>query len=183
LDSQFASYGSGGMSSFDPIAQLNFVNDSSLLSSTLPLEAQQMVGGGFDSMNTNAYMPYFMNQSQGTPVPQHGVNYSYNPNLSSLKTTRNTPSSIAMNQTLSQGPLASVPTTLDTKLDQIALPTYSPPTASTSEVQTPYSQNFNFPNYGLVGDMTKSTEGTHTTGTPTNEYDSLLNFNDEQELA
>lgn len=145
-----------GMSTFDPMMQ--FSNNVSPLTAALPNEAQQFFGSTFFDPS-HSYTPYLMNAPSGIMMPQQGINYSYNPNLTSQKN--------GMNQTLSQ-----MPTNMDAGMGQV----YSPQTASASEILTPYNSNYAFPS--LFGDS-KPGDGTTSNGTPTHEYDSFVNYHDE----
>jgi len=157
-----------GISTFDPMGQFNNVNMSPF-SPTLPNEAQQLLGSAVFDPNHN-YTPYFMNSPSGLAVPQYGVNYNYNPNLSSSKPGHDSSTMDPLNQTLSQMSSSTKP-----GLDQSS----SPQTASNSEISTPFITNFKFPNFGM-GDM-KSGDGTNANGTPTAEYDDFqyLDFGNE----
>lgn len=164
-------YGFGsGMSTFDPMMQFNNNNNTmSPLTAALPNEAQQFFGSNFFDPS-NAYTPYFMNAPSGLVMPQQGVNYNYNPNLTSPKTGQTSQSMTGMNQTLSQMPTTS----MDSGIDQ----GFSPQTTSASDISTPYNNpTYSFPNY--FGDG-KSGDGTATLGTPTHEYDSFLNYNQDE---
>ncbi|QDS71439.1 hypothetical protein FKW77_003592 [Venturia effusa] len=173
LSSQFnLGYGfAPGMSTFDPMMQLNNTTTTTTMSpltAALPNEAQQFFGSNFFDPSS-AYTQYFMNAPSGLMMPQQGVNYSYNPNLSSAKTVQASQPMNGMNQTLSQ-----TPTSLDSGLDQ----GFSPQTASASDISTPYNNpSYTFPNF--FGD-TKSGDGTTTLGTPTQEYDSFVNYNQDE---
>jgi hypothetical protein len=162
LDAQMANGYQPGMSTFDPMSRFNNTNMGPL-SAALPNEAQQFFGSSAFDPN-HLYTPFLMNAPQGLAIPQHGVNYNYNPNLSSLKAGVDSASS-GMNQTLLQ-----MPNSVDTNLDQM----YSQ-TATASELSTPFNGNFNFQNFGF-GDPSKSAEGTNANSTPTHEYDSFLNY-------
>jgi len=156
-----------GMSTFDPMGQFNNVNMSPF-SPTLPNEAQQLLGSAVFDPN-HAYTPFFMNAPAGLAVPQYGVNYNYNPNLSSSKTGHDTSTMNPMNQTLSQ-----LPASTNAGIDQM-----SSPQTTNSEISTPFNTNFKFPNFGM-GDM-KSGDRTNANGTPTAEYDDFqyLDFGNE----
>ncbi|TLD19490.1 putative mitochondrial carrier [Venturia nashicola] len=162
-------YGFGsGMSTFDPMMQFNNNNTMSPLTAALPNEAQQFFGTNFFDPS-NAYTPYFMNAPSGLMMPQQGVNYNYNPNLTSPKTVQTSQSMTGMNQTLSQ-----MPTTMDSGIEQA----FSPQTASAGDISSSYNNpTYAFPNYFSDG---KSGDGTTTLGTPTNEYDSFLNYNQDE---
>jgi hypothetical protein len=166
LSSQFnLGYGfASDMSTFDPMGQ--FKNNISPLTAALPNEAQQFFGNSFLDPS-HAYTPYLMNAPSGLMMPQQGLNYNYNPNLTSSKNGQASQPMNGMNQTLSQ-----MPSSIDTGIDQV----YSPQTASASEISTPYHTNYAFPNF--FGDP-KPGDGTHTNGTPSNEYDSFVNYHDE----
>lgn len=156
-----------GMSTFDPMMQFN--NSMSPLTAALPNEAQQFFGSNFFDPS-NAYTPYFMNAPSGLVMPQQGVNYNYNPNLTSSKTGQPSQHMNGMNQTLSPMPTTS----MDSGIDQ----SYSPQTASASDISTPYNNpTYTFPNY--FGDA-KSGDGTAPLGTPTHEYDSFVNYNQDE---
>lgn len=155
-----------GMSTFDPMMQFN--NNASPLTAALPNEAQQFFGNNFFDPS-NAYTNYFMNGPTGLMMPQQGVNYNYNPNLTSSKNGQNSQPMNGMNQTLSQ-----MPTSMDSGMDQ----SYSSQTASASDTSTPYSNpTYAFPNY--FSDA-KSGDGTTTLEIPTNEYDSFVNYNQDE---
>jgi hypothetical protein len=88
-------------SNYDPMGQMFGRVDMNLLSSTLPVEAQQMFGtNAFDLASFQN--PYLMNQNHGLMVPPNGVGDHYNPNPSPSKPRQDSQVSYGMNQTLSQ---------------------------------------------------------------------------------
>jgi len=166
---QFGGY-QNTMSTFDPSNQMK-----SPLTTNMPVESQQILGNGaFDP--SNPYTNFFMSQSHGMPISQ-GVGYTYNPNLSSSK-KRQSSQSEGINQTLSQTPMSSSPSKIDTNVDNMATSNLStnPINASAAEsLSSQYVQNMHFDSaFGLNLDFSRSPGG----GTPMNEGHGDASFAD-----
>lgn len=135
---------------------LNQLSSSiSPLTTALPMETQQLIGSSFEP--NSPWTSYFMTQANTMNFPQ-GLQYSYNPNLSSMKHPIN---SEGINQTLSPNPLMSPPAKIDN---------------TCSLADTSGTQAFDC-GFGLGFTLSQSDVGTNPLGTP-NAVDSSTYFND-----
>jgi len=154
-------------SNYDPMAQM-FGSDMNLLSSTLPVEAQQMLGtNAFNS--TSFQNPYLMNQSHGMIVPPNGVGYHYNPNPSPSKLRHDSQVSNGMNQTLSQG---SYPQHSENSTSY----------ASMDKEQSPYTSNMAF-DFGNTYSNESVHDGISTKNNSNNDFVDFFDSDGGQNLA
>jgi hypothetical protein len=81
-----------------------------LLSSSLPVEAQQMFGTNAIDMSGFQYQnPYLMNSNHGMAIPAGGISYKYSPNATNLqKQAQDSRMPGGMNQTLSMSDYPSM---------------------------------------------------------------------------
>jgi hypothetical protein len=144
-------------SAYDPLNQYYNSAGMNVLSPSLPVEMQQMLGtGALDQLNPSTQM--YMNQSHGMTLPAGGMNYTYNPNLSSSNKQRpNQQSSTGMSQTLSQSAFQPGQNDMvEAKTGRVSSPYESTPvSASDSDYG---QQNYSFA-YGGFGDGQSSNDG------------------------
>jgi hypothetical protein len=155
-------------SSYDPISS-QVQSPISPLTTSLPVEAQQVIGTSFDP--SGQYTQMFMNMSHGQPVPP-SINYTYRPNFgsSSLKS-----SSDDISQSHSPNPMAAAPSRIDTNLESLATPALTDSSISSAEgMGGQFAPYLGFDcGFGVGMNFDKTSADTITTGTPNDGF-----FND-----
>ncbi|KIW02805.1 uncharacterized protein PV09_05866 [Verruconis gallopava] len=154
-----------GTSTYDPMMS-QMQGSISPLTTSLPVEAQQIIGTSFDPHGQ--YTPMFMNMSHGLPVPQ-GVNYTYRPNFGASDSSSNVKdTSDGINQTLSPNPMASPTSKIDASMDNLNTPTLSNGSLSSNDMLNPhFATAVNLDgNYGLGMSFDKTPADTSTSDTP-----------------
>jgi hypothetical protein len=147
-----------GTSSFDPMMN-QMQSPISPLTTSLPVEAQQVIGTNFDQHNQ--YTQMFMNMAHGLPVPP-GINYTYRPNSesSNLKS-----GSEGIHQTLSLNPMSSPPAKIDTTVDNMNTQTLTNNSLSSAEGYNGQHAPLSFDGgFGLGKNFDKTSGDQNTTG-------------------
>lgn len=147
---------SGNASSYDPMMNQNF------LTTSMPPDAQQIIGTSFDP--NSQFQSMYMNMSHGQQVPA-GISYTYRPNggSSNLKSD-----SEGINQTLSPNPMASAPK-LDRNVESLATPALTNDSVSSPEQFNPQYSSMNWfetSSFGLGMGFDKTPDELTNVGTP-----------------
>jgi hypothetical protein len=158
----------GPASAFDPIMN-QMQSPISPLTTSLPVEAQQVIGTSFDP--NSQFTQMFMNQSHGQPVPA-GINYTYRPNFGSAQMK---PGSEGMNSTLSPNPISNI----DTSVNNVATPALTHGSISSPDQVNPMYSAVNFDGFGLGVNFDKTPGGSNSAGTPADYFDDYVTTNDE----